>query len=279
MNHLTRSKMRILLATIGMSALMAVACDPRAGYAAGLNQSAAVCDTVSEIPQSECQALAALFEQTAGDQWRNNSDWLVTSTPCTWYGVACTAGRVTALTLAGNQLAGEIPAQIGDLTALRTLHLQNNRLGGAIPDALGNLTALEELKLFNNQLSGPIPSALGDLAALQQLWLAVNQLSGPIPAALGNLTKLVALRMEYNALAGAIPESFIGLVDLHTTPYHGLDLGYNQLSATEPALVAFLQQKDPQLVPDPDCRPDRYRGRGPIDWQHRTDLDARCVSG
>ena len=34
------------------------------------------CGTVSEIPQTECQALVSLYDSTSGLSWTNNTGWL-----------------------------------------------------------------------------------------------------------------------------------------------------------------------------------------------------------
>ena len=52
-----------------------------------------------------------------------------------------------------NQLTGEIPEELGDLTNLQAPLLNNNQLSGEIPD-LSRLTSLVNLYLNNNQLSG-----------------------------------------------------------------------------------------------------------------------------
>jgi len=43
------------------------------------------------------------------------------------------------LSLDNNELSGEIPPEIGELTALETLNLSENKLTGSIPSELGNL--------------------------------------------------------------------------------------------------------------------------------------------
>ncbi|RKZ37867.1 MAG: hypothetical protein DRQ49_15445, partial [Gammaproteobacteria bacterium] len=44
----------------------------------------AACMTVTEIPQIECRALAALYHSSDGANWTTNTtDWLATDTPCT----------------------------------------------------------------------------------------------------------------------------------------------------------------------------------------------------
>ena len=89
--------------------------------------------------------------------------------------------QTTSLDLGSNQLTGEIPAEIGELTNLTGLLLYDNELTGVIPSEIGNLTNLIYLMLSSNELSGSIPPEIGNLANLQGLNLHSNQLSGLIP--------------------------------------------------------------------------------------------------
>ena len=52
------------------------------------------CAAISEIPQAECETLVVLFDETDGENWIQNTDWLQTNTPCSWYGVHCKNGHV-----------------------------------------------------------------------------------------------------------------------------------------------------------------------------------------
>ena len=193
------------------------------------------CSTATGIPQTECEALVALYNSTNGDGWRNHTNWLVTTTPCSWNGVTCAMGHVTELLLSANQLSGAIPPEIGDLTALHRLWLDSNQLSGAIPLELGDLTALWFLYLDYNQLSGAIPPEIGNLTALTRLVLYRNQLSGAIPPEIGNLTALTHLRLDNNQLSGTIPPE---LGDL--TALWFLSLDGNQLSGTIPSEIGNL---------------------------------------
>ncbi|KAF2293470.1 hypothetical protein GH714_002084 [Hevea brasiliensis] len=65
------------------------------------------------------------------------------------------------LSLAGNQLTGEIPASIGGLQGLKIIDLSRNNLSGRIPSSIGRCYWLEVLDLQNNNLSGVIPESLG----------------------------------------------------------------------------------------------------------------------
>ena len=142
------------------------------------------CNTVSEIPILECEALVSLYNSAGGDSWSNNSDWLVSNTPCSWYGIGCVNGYVALIGLNSNQLNGTIPSELGNLSNLTNLWLQDNQLTGEIPLVLGNLSNLVDLKLDNNQLTSGIPTELGNLSNLINLSLANNPLSGSIPTQL-----------------------------------------------------------------------------------------------
>ena len=112
-----------------------------------------------------------------------NTNWLTEAPIGDWYGVRTdSSGRVTSLRLVYNQLSGEIPSQLGNLSNLERLHLHSNQLSGKIPSQLGNLSNLQYLYLHSNQLSGAIPSQLLNLSNLRALFLSSNQLTGCIPA-------------------------------------------------------------------------------------------------
>jgi len=88
---------------------------------------------------------------------------------------------LTFLNLYDNQLTGEIPPEIGNLTNLTYFQLYNNQLTGSIPLEIGNLTNLTYLKLNNNQLSGIIPDEICDQGESSPD-LGNNQLCPPYPS-------------------------------------------------------------------------------------------------
>jgi Leucine-rich repeat (LRR) protein len=187
------------------------------------------------IPTAEREALVALYNSTDGDDWADNTGWLLSADPCGWFGVICSGGQVWRVDLNANNLTGSIPAELGNLTALLSLSLRSNNLTGSIPPELGNLTALSGLSLHFNDLSGPIPAELGNLTALVSFRLDGNQLSGPIPAELGNLTALASLSVAGNQLSGPIPAALGNLAALVS-----LHLESNQLSDPLPAELGNL---------------------------------------
>jgi hypothetical protein len=55
------------------------------------------CATVTQIPLTECEALVALYANTGGPNWRDNTGWLQTNMPCSWFGITCDADHVSRL--------------------------------------------------------------------------------------------------------------------------------------------------------------------------------------
>ena len=160
-------------------------------------------------------ALGALYNATDGANWHDKDNWQSEAPMGEWYGVTTDSdGGVTHLILSNNELTGEIPTELGDLTNLAQLSLSNNELTGEIPTELGDLTNLAQLSLFSNQLTGEIPVELGGLTNLEVLSLFSNQLTGEIPVELGGLTNLEVLYLSINQLTGEIPAELGGLTNL-----------------------------------------------------------------
>ena len=181
-------------------------------------------------------ALAALYNATDGANWLNNGNWLSNAPMGEWHGVTTDSdGRVTRLNIERNQLTGEIPAELGNLTNLAVLALFDNQLTGEIPSELGSLANLQWLHLAGNQLTGEIPSELGSLTNLERLLLRGNQLTGEIPSELGSLSYLNSLWLDDNQLTGEIP-SELGNLSYLTH----LDLSRNQLTGEIPSELEDL---------------------------------------
>ena len=210
---------------------------PRCWFASAfILLGAAVSTSAQGTAADDRAALEALYDSTDGANWTTNYGWKIAEELWDWYGVEVGfSGRVERLGLTNNQLAGEMPAELGNLTGLNSLSLNVNQLSGGIPAELGNLSVLSSLNLNNNQLSGEIPAELENLVSLQTLWLANNQLSGEIPAALGSLPLLSALRLDNNELSGKIPPELGNL-----TPAIVLSLQGNRLSGEIPAELGNL---------------------------------------
>eukprot|EP00253_Pinus_taeda_P004784 PITA_04784 len=143
--------------------------------------------------------------------------------------------KMDFLALASNELEGEIPSHIGNLTSLTYLGLDINFFTGAIPSSLNMLQMLQRLYLSYNNLQGNIPTEIGELKSLGLLTLAKNNLSGRIPDFVANLQQLRYLDLSQNQLSSTIPANLGKCTNLLA-----LDLSYNRLSGRIPAEVAGL---------------------------------------
>ncbi len=198
------------------------------------------CSNVTEIPAPECDNLLFFWFSTDGPNWHNHTGWWETYTPCSWYGVNCTAGHVTDLWLDSNNLNGDTTngglQGLTTLSQLKTLDLFNNALYGPIPPEWGSMVNLQRLNLWNNQFNGQIPVELGSLASIQILNLGHNQLQGAIPSELGGLDTLVLLWLSDNQLDSEIPAD----LGYNLPNLESLGLNNNQLSGTLPLSFRYL---------------------------------------
>lgn len=138
--------------------------------------------------------LTRFFHATGGPNWSNSDNWLGRSPLSDWHGVRTDNGRVFALDLQGNGLAGEIPREIGGLTRLLWLVLTDNALTGPIPSSIGRLKNLQFLHLENNDLAGPLPAQLGDAHSLLNVGLSGNPIRGFLPE---TMTQLSLRKLDY----------------------------------------------------------------------------------
>ena len=90
-----------------------------------------------------------------------------------------------------------------------------NELAGPIPAELGNLSNLETLYLGFNELAGPIPGEVGNLSNLESLYLSHNRLTGTISGELGSLSNLLLQAGDQGGVAPRLP--LLNLAGVHLT--------------------------------------------------------------
>ncbi|CAN6337041.1 unnamed protein product [Urochloa humidicola] len=146
---------------------------------------------------------------------------------------------IARVDLSYNQLAGELPADIGRLGGnLTYLALNHNNFTGAIPESVSELKNLTYLALGENQLTGTIPPGIGELVGLETLKLENNPFgAGTLPESFGNLTKLKTLWLGNCSLGGGFPSYVTQMTEMEW-----LDLSTNQFTGNIPAGVWNLQK-------------------------------------
>ena len=134
------------------------------------------------------------------------------------------------LDLSSTNSSGELPASIGNLKSLQTLHLADCQFSGSIPSSISNLKSLQTLYLSNCQFLGSIPASLENLTQITSLNLNGNHFSGKIPNVFYNLRNLISFDLSRNNFSGQIPPSIGNLTNLHV-----LDFSDNQLEGAIPS--------------------------------------------
>ena len=245
---------------------------PSTASAPTIPTSVPTATTPTGSPDPERVALTALYEAAGGQDWKINDGWLGDGALGKWQRVTTDEhGRVTSLDVGSNQLNGEIPAELGNLSRLELLYISDNNLTGALPKSLTGLSALESFHFHNNSgLCAPIDEAFQtwlegiaevqgsscapedspeDRKVLVQLfnaldgenwnnnanWLTerpVREWHGVTNDASGRVTRLL---LDSNGLAGKIPKELGSLSNLKK-----LEFGNNQLTGEIPRELGNL---------------------------------------
>lgn len=93
-----------------------------------------------------------------------------------WQWVECSwQGRVSRLNLSDSSLAGALPPELGQLSALEVLDLSRNSFTGPLPDVYSS-PQLRRLDFSRNKLTGPLPVSWRYLSSLKSLDLSFNTL-------------------------------------------------------------------------------------------------------
>lgn len=134
---------------------------PEGGFQAGHVYDLSVNENeFDKILQQEREALIALYEATGGDNWTDNTNWCSDKPLSEWYGVGFMDGHVINLDLMENNLTGQLPEELGNLTGLESLFMHDNNLTGNLPASMANLNNLTTINLYGNKLNGAIPDEI-----------------------------------------------------------------------------------------------------------------------
>ncbi|XP_019158547.1 PREDICTED: receptor kinase-like protein Xa21 [Ipomoea nil] len=144
---------------------------------------------------------------------------------------------ITSLDLSRNELSGVVPRSISGLQMVQRLLISDNRLSGVLPSSICNLQHLGELNLGGNIIWGSIPECIGNVTSLRNLYLNPNRLNCSIPLSLWNLKDLLILDLSSNYLNGSLPQQ-IG--NLKATIY--INLSHNYFLGYIPSTIGSLQQ-------------------------------------
>jgi len=215
--------------------------------------------------------LAVLYYATNGANWVNNENYLTDVFECMWHGVACNnETKVVNLTLASNNMVGNLPSEIASLTSLERLNLKDNKLSGDyVRPNLCNHTKLEALDLSFNDLSGTVPFIDSACNKLTLLRVSHNFYTGTLSTSVNSLSKLKTLDLGYNQLSGENLKLF-GLASLND-----LLLGHNNFNGTLPGDLYFLRPTLKRL----ELFRNDFTGTFPDNYRALVNLESLQVAG
>ena len=195
---------------------------------------------------ADVEALKALYESTGGAGWTESSGWSGNEAVEAWHGVtADSLGRVTALDLTRNGLAGRLPRDLGALADMTELRFgDNSALTGRLP------LTLIDLSLRTFHYSGT--SLCASSAAFFRDWLGSIRSHKGTGAECPPLTEREILEALYVATGGAYwRHSENWMTDAPLGEWYGveadeqgtvrlLQLSANQLEGSIPLELAWL---------------------------------------
>ena len=220
---------------------------------------------------SDRTALETLYESTGGADWTDSGGWLSGPALGEWHGVETdSVGTVTALDLTGNGLSGELPARLGNLSAMTELKIGDNSLTGRLPLSLTSVP-LREFRYADTGLCTPADAsfrawlstiavhegagvectALTDRDILGLLyratdgsswtrsdnWLTNAPLEDWHGVATDNSGRVTGLRLQDNNLSGDLVSELGQLTELLD-----IDLALNQLTGPIPPALGNLSR-------------------------------------
>lgn len=97
-------------------------------------------------------ALLTIYEALDGPNWTNDADWpnQDQNDLDSWVGIEVIDGRVGTVSLSGNNLTGEVPGAVTELTRTTEIDMSGNDISG-LPD-MSSMTNLSTLNLSGNLL-------------------------------------------------------------------------------------------------------------------------------
>ncbi len=220
--------------------------------------------------RQDVAALGTLHKFTGGMNWTNSSGWLGGLVLDEWHGIgADSLGRVASIDLAGNGLAGRLPAALGQLAEMRELRIGNNsKLEGPLPPTLTS-TKLAELRYAGTGLCAldtqEFRDWLATVASHEGTGTECMYTDRDVLAALYSAAGGAGWTNSDNWLTDAPVGEWYGVTAEQDGSVRGLNLDENGLKGTIPAELGSLGQLARLSLADNDLEGEIPAALGDLD--------------
>ena len=195
--------------------------------------------------ESDRSLLESLFDSMDGPGWTNAEGWLGGPVLADWRGIRTELlGRVTALDLSRNGLAGRLPGIVGDLAQMTELRITDNAdLSGRLPLSLARLS-LQVLHYSGTELCAPVEPSFHD-------WLSAIPSHESTGAECAQHYPIDARRHWCEWTPGPVGCVTLREIDPETVP--GLPM--HMVSGIRAGIAEWAQVLAPTPAPGPVCGP------------------------
>lgn len=203
---------------------------------ASFTDPVAACAQVTEISTGECQTLLTLYNNTKWEDRTTTTHWWDMTNISNWYGINVIDGHVSKIMLWKNNLVGDIPSEIGNLSYLERFDVYDNQIT-SLPTEIEKLINLKYFYIYNNELT-TLPPEIVRLVNLEWLYLNGNKLI-TLPLEMSHFTKLIRLNLGNNRLT-SLPAELEYLTNLEYLNIKNNDIDTTLLS---PSMNDFIISK------------------------------------
>lgn len=113
--------------------------------------------------------------------------------------------NLTRLQMNKNQISGELPAWIGQMTTLKYLDFNTNEMWGGFPPEYGNLVNLTSMQLWENTFSGFLPDEWSKLVNVNNFGMGHLYITGQVPEWIFKLPNLRTANFMRSQFVGPFP--------------------------------------------------------------------------
>ncbi|MDD5037102.1 MAG: hypothetical protein PHE55_20440 [Methylococcaceae bacterium] len=171
-----------------------------------------------DIPPQEVAELYKLYTQTGGPSWINHTNWFENKQCATWYGLTVAGGRVTAIDLRDNNLAGVTSFSPKPFLALTHLyaHKSTSNTTLSLRFALADLPASMQL-FYAYATASLITGATSDFPATMHSISIRNtpsMITGPLADLTANMINFSVSTTQSLITGGASAMAAIAIDDI-----------------------------------------------------------------